>query len=179
MPQAPGPVAAALLVSAALLLRACGLLRSSSPSRRTTPEEAAWAYVAEGAALVERGQLALALRRCSSALRLVPEPGEAAVHAAALWQRSLAFAALERHELALAETAAAAKAGVASAECRASAAAAGRATLAPSALEVRQQRRRLADIVSSFDDSSGSDGEGDASRPSPSVFVHASALFYR
>ena len=179
MPEAPGgPVAAALLVGAALLLRACGL-RSSSPSRRATPEEAAWAYVAEGAALVERGQLALALRRCSSALRLVPEPGEAAVHAAALWQRSLAFAALERHELALAETAAAAKAGVASADCRASAAAAGRATLAPSALEVRQQRRRLADIVSSFDDSSGSDGEGDASRPSPSVFVHASALFYR
>ena len=51
MPEAPGPVAAALLVGAALLLRACGLLRSSSPSRRTTPEEAAWAYVAEGAAL--------------------------------------------------------------------------------------------------------------------------------
>jgi hypothetical protein len=59
-------------------------------------ERAAWRYIAEAAALIKAAdqaavaQLALALRRSSSALRLVPQSGTCA-HATALWQRSVAF----------------------------------------------------------------------------------------
>lgn len=60
-------------------------------------ERAAWRYIVEAAALIEAAgaaadgaQLALALRRCSSALRLVPQQGTGA-HAVALWHRSVAF----------------------------------------------------------------------------------------
>ena len=59
-------------------------------------ERAAWRYIAEASALLKAAdeaavaQLALALRRSSSALRLVPQSGTCA-HATALWQRSVAF----------------------------------------------------------------------------------------
>jgi hypothetical protein len=51
--------------------------------------------------------------------------------------------------------------------------------LVPTQGIVKQHRRRLAEIVSGYGDSSDSDGQDDSSEPSPSFFVHASALFYR
>lgn len=86
-----------------------------------------------------------------------------------------------RHELALAETAAAAKAGAGKEDWSTEL---ENAALAPTAEVIKQQRRRLAGIVSGYATSSScsddaEDSAGDSSKPSPSFFVHTSALFYR
>jgi hypothetical protein len=76
------------------------LERSGSVAAREISEDdcerSAWRYIAEASVLIKAAdetgvaQLALALRRSSSALRLVPQSGTCA-HATALWQRSVAF----------------------------------------------------------------------------------------
>ena len=87
-----------------------------------------------------------------------------------------------RHELALAETAAAAKAIAGAADWETTAL--EHAALVPTAEAIKEQRRRLAGIVSAYATSSScsddaEDSPGDRSNPSPSFFVHGSALFYR
>ena len=95
---------------------------------------------------------------------------------------SLAVWRTGRHELALAETAAAAKAIAGAADWATTAL--EHAALVPTAEAIKEQRRRLAGIVSDYATSSScsddaEDSAGDRSNPSPSFFVHASALFYR